>query len=489
MLELARRHAGARRATARGAELAGPARRPVRRLASPGLVRRGGGPVPRRGRRARRRAAATWPRRRSAPRSSTGARESSRRGGARGAARRRVADLTTAVAVSAQSVDSLLLRRPARARRAHVARHGGGGAPAAAPDRAGRTRAGFARVLVQSVPRRRPPARRHAATRSRTARPTPASRCRSSSCRPTSSPSRAGCARCARSPIEAETLYADAALAAVVDTDDPAAVLAAAARCRGAASCWRRCASGSTGRPRGRRRPGRFPLAAAGGRAAGRDVAAAQPDQAQRGLHVAPLRAADLAGAHATAGRTRVTPNAMTLVSARDRARSARRSSCPSAPAVQLAGALLFLAPLDPRRLRRRARAAQVPGVAARRAPRLLGRQRRARRGVRAAWRSAGASPRRRPGRWRSARSRSSRTLGAAASPVARTSCGTRRSARRSRRGRAARRRAFQPRLHLSDRRCSAASARRHWFLVLAAVGTPIFVLLLLWAIGARRRA
>ena len=74
---------------------------------------------------------------------------------------------------------------------------------------------------------------------------------------------------------------------------------------------------------------------------------------------------------------TRITPNAMTLVSV----------------AVGLAGAVFFLSPgaaaadrrrgplpppLDPRRLRRRARAPEVPGVALGRRARLLGRQRRA---------------------------------------------------------------------------------------------------------------
>ena len=90
---------------------------------------------------------------------------------------------------------------------------------------------------------------------------------------------------------------------------------------------------------------------------------------------------------------TRITPNAMTLVSV----------------AVGLAGAPFFLsrgrlatdgrsaplpAALDPGRLRRRARAPEVPGVALRRRARLLGRQRRPHRGLRRDGR--GMEPRRR---------------------------------------------------------------------------------------------
>ena len=62
----------------------------------------------------------------------------------------------------------------------------------------------------------------------------------------------------------------------------------------------------------------------------------------------------------------------------RDRARGRARSSCPRARPSRTAAPALP-APLDPRRLRRRARAAEVPGVALRRRARLLGRQRRPR--------------------------------------------------------------------------------------------------------------
>ena len=79
---------------------------------------------------------------------------------------------------------------------------------------------------------------------------------------------------------------------------------------------------------------------------------------------------------------TRVTPNQMTLVSV-----AIGLIGAPfflsSRPAVQVIGGAALPAPLDPRRMRRRARPPEVPGVALGRHARFLGRQRRAHGGLR----------------------------------------------------------------------------------------------------------
>ncbi len=79
---------------------------------------------------------------------------------------------------------------------------------------------------------------------------------------------------------------------------------------------------------------------------------------------------------------TRVTPNQMTLVSRGDR--PDRRAVLPvAAPGRPGDRRRALPAPLDPRRMRRRARPPEVPGVALGRHARFLGRQRRAHGGLR----------------------------------------------------------------------------------------------------------
>ena len=149
--------------------------------------------------------------------------------------------------------------------------------------------------------------------------------------------------RCRSSP---STLYVDASLARGRSRPKRAAgVLAAAARCaqrrrRSSRSCARTFARTSWPLDPA----GRFPLVTAGD-----DVPRAETwllrslIKPSEGLHVAARRAPHLAGDHAPAGRHgRMTPNAMTLVSVGDRPRG-RAVLLSAAPALQLAGALLFL--------------------------------------------------------------------------------------------------------------------------------------------------
>src|SRR3989449_5658104 len=241
------RHRGRARASGRHAGVEGRRAGPrpllalpaghVRRLASPGLVRRGGGPISRGGdgrgparaeprrsvavRRARARGAPVEPRRR--------ARGDTRRG----------PDLTTAVAVSARSVDSLLLVVPptpgagARVPPDTVV----AGLPLLRRIVLAGMRAGFSRVLVQSDPvgiGRLLGGTAATALSNDDVGPAPDSRRRIVILSANVVPQPRWLRALRESEIEAERLYADTSLTAVIDTADPAAVLAVAARCRGA---------------------------------------------------------------------------------------------------------------------------------------------------------------------------------------------------------------------------------------------------------------
>ena len=94
-------------------------------------------------------------------------------------------------------------------------------------------------------------------------------------------------------------------------------------------------------------------------------------------------RKISLAMSAAASPATSVTPNQMTLVARRDRPRRRGASSCVATAGASSRRRAALPPPLDPRRLRRRAGAPEVPGVALRRRARLLGRQRRPLRGLR----------------------------------------------------------------------------------------------------------
>jgi phosphatidylglycerophosphate synthase len=144
-------------------------------------------------------------------------------------------------------------------------------------------------------------------------------------------------------PLERETLYVDGAAVAVIETDHPARVLDAAARC-GAADDLPGALDGAVTVVRRPLEPsGRFPLAGPA------DVAAAEawllrslikPSEGFMSRHLE--RRLSLAVTRRLAG-TRVTPNAMTLVSVAIGLMSAP-FFVSSTPTLQVIGALLFLA-------------------------------------------------------------------------------------------------------------------------------------------------
>jgi phosphatidylglycerophosphate synthase len=144
-------------------------------------------------------------------------------------------------------------------------------------------------------------------------------------------------------PIETETLYVDASMTAVVETDDPARVIAAAARCASAEALIVELRRTFAQRTWTHDPGGRFPLATS------RDVAEAEAwllrsliKQREGFMSRHFERRISLALTRRLASTT-VTPNAMTVVSAVIGLASAPFFLSASA-GWQLAGALLFLA-------------------------------------------------------------------------------------------------------------------------------------------------
>src|SRR5262249_35099212 len=141
--------------------------------------------------------------------------------------------LTTAVAASTQSVDSLLLVVPAGAAGSVALDTVVAGLPLLRRIVLAGQRAGFARVVVQSDVSRfdRLLVGTVATALSGTARLT-TSRCRIVILAANVVPQARWLRALRESELETERLYADAGATAVVDTDEPAAVLAAAASSR-----------------------------------------------------------------------------------------------------------------------------------------------------------------------------------------------------------------------------------------------------------------
>jgi len=144
------------------------------------------------------------------------------------------------------------------------------------------------------------------------------------------------------SEIEAERLYADTSLTAVIDTADPAAVLAVAARCRGAGELVEGLRARFDWTDLKPDDAGRFPLAAPSDRRPAEAWLLRSLIKQREGFMSRHFeRKISLALTRRLAA-TRVTPNAMTLVSL-----AIGLLGSPfflsSSPAYQLAGALLFL--------------------------------------------------------------------------------------------------------------------------------------------------
>ncbi len=143
--------------------------------------------------------------------------------------------------------------------------------------------------------------------------------------------------------LRADTAYADASLTVVIETADPGRVLAAAARCRSAGELLGVLRGGFADPPAALDATGRFVLTA------GADVAAAERwllrgliKQSEGFLSRHFERRISLALTRRLV-RTRLTPDAMTLVSLAIGLAGAPFFLSPS-PAFQLTGALLFLA-------------------------------------------------------------------------------------------------------------------------------------------------
>jgi 1L-myo-inositol 1-phosphate cytidylyltransferase / CDP-L-myo-inositol myo-inositolphosphotransferase len=205
-------------------------------------------------------------------------------------------------------------------------------------------RAGFSRVLVQSD---------HAGigrllggTSATTLRedglPAPPARCRIVILAANVVPQARWLRTLRESDLEAERLYVDAPATAVIDTDDPSAVLAAAASCRGAEELVEWLSARFDGSDLKADDTGRFPLTAPSDTKPAETWLLRSLIKQREGFmsrHVE--RRISLALTRRLA-RTRVTPDVMTLVSLAIGLLGAPFFLSPS-PVYQLAGALLFL--------------------------------------------------------------------------------------------------------------------------------------------------
>jgi phosphatidylglycerophosphate synthase len=205
-------------------------------------------------------------------------------------------------------------------------------------------RARFARVLVQSDPSSldRLLGGTAATALSGTARPLTASRCRIVILAANVVPQPRWLRALRESEIEAERLYADAGATAVIDTDEPAAVLAAAASCRSIGHLVETLRARFDWTDLKADDAGRFPLATAADtgqaetwllRSLIKQREGVMSRHFERKISLALTRRLAL---------TRITPDVMTLVSL-----AIGLAGAPfflsGAPAYQLTGALLFL--------------------------------------------------------------------------------------------------------------------------------------------------
>ena len=143
-------------------------------------------------------------------------------------------------------------------------------------------------------------------------------------------------------PTEPEWLYTDGSSAAVIETGDPALVLAEAARCNGARELWAFLSKAFTTGDRPLGGEGRFPLTPAAVRHAEDWLLRGLVREAEGFMSRHVERRISLALTRRLAA-TRITPNAMTLVSLGVGLLGAPFFLSP-APAYQLTGALLLLA-------------------------------------------------------------------------------------------------------------------------------------------------
>ena len=205
-------------------------------------------------------------------------------------------------------------------------------------------RAGFARVLVQSDPSSldRLLGGTAATALSGTARPLTASRCRIVILAANVVPQPRWLRGLRESEIEAERLYADAGAAAVIDTDEPAAVLAAAASCRSVGHLvetlrvrfdWTDLKADDAGR---------FPLATASDTGGAETWLLRSLIKQREGFMSRHFERKISLAITRRLAVTRITPDVMTLVSL-----AIGLAGAPfflsSSPAYQLTGALLFL--------------------------------------------------------------------------------------------------------------------------------------------------
>jgi len=143
--------------------------------------------------------------------------------------------------------------------------------------------------------------------------------------------------------IEAERLYADASLTAVVDTADSAAVLAAAMRCRGAGELVERLRARFDGTDLKADDAGRFPLTGPSDTGPAETWLLRSLIKQREGFMSRHFERKISLALTRRLSATRVTPDAMTLVSLAIGLLGAS-FFLSSSPAYQLAGALLFLA-------------------------------------------------------------------------------------------------------------------------------------------------
>jgi phosphatidylglycerophosphate synthase len=205
-------------------------------------------------------------------------------------------------------------------------------------------RAGFSRVLVQSHP---PDIDRllggtAATALSEDSLPTPPARCRIVIVAANVVPQARWLRTLRESALETARLYLDAPATAVIDTDDPAAVVAAAASCRSAGELVEWLSTRFDGSDLKADDTGRFPLTARSDTKPAETWLLRSLIKQREGFmsrHVE--RRISLALTRRLA-RTRITPDAMTLVSLGIGLLGAPFFLSAS-PAYQLAGALLFL--------------------------------------------------------------------------------------------------------------------------------------------------
>ncbi len=205
-------------------------------------------------------------------------------------------------------------------------------------------RAGFARVLVQSDPS----SLDHllggtaAIALSGTARPLTASRCRIVILAANVVPQPRWLRGLRESEIEAERLYADAGAAAVIDTDEPAAVLAAAASCRSVGHLVETLRARFDWTDLKADDAGRFPLATASDTGGAETWLLRSLIKQREGFMSRHFERKISLAITRRLAVTRITPDVMTLVSL-----AIGLAGAPfflsSSPAYQLTGALLFL--------------------------------------------------------------------------------------------------------------------------------------------------